>query len=138
MLRVRAGTVTRARLTPMPARIHSIVLKRHEKVVANVDLPGVPAGTRGKVLVVSGVTWLRYRVLFENGVEHGLLDGRHLVRPRDFVPLDQRLEEEAAVSGDTEGAADESAAEAGAGDNEWGVPAHLLERAKKARERLAG
>ena len=57
----------------MSARIVSIELKRHEKVRANVDLPGVPAGTPGKVLVVSGLTWVRYRVLFENGVEHGLL-----------------------------------------------------------------
>ena len=83
----------------MASRIHSIVLKRHEKVRANVDLPGVPAGTPGKVLVVSGVTWLRYRVLFENGVEHGMLDGRHIVRPNDFIPVDERVEEEA-VAGD--------------------------------------
>jgi len=118
------------------ARIHSILLKRHEKVLANIDLPGVPIGTPGKVLQTAGLTWLRYRVLFENGVEHGLLDGRHIVRPGDFVPLDERVEEEA-----TEGAeaaeGGEAAAEGG-GDNEWGVPAHLLERAKAARARLAG
>lgn len=118
------------------ARILSIVLKRHDKVVANIDLPGVPAGTPGKVLVVSGLTWLRYRVLFENGVEHGLLDGRHIVRPADFIPLDQRVEEEA--SDDAGAEADGAEAEAGGGDNEWGVPAHLLERAKAARARLAG
>src|SRR5688500_19857928 len=84
----------------MTARIASIELKRHEKVRANIDLPGVPAGTSGKVLVVSGLTWMRYRVLFDNGVEHGLLDGRHLVRPKDFMPLDERVEvEEAATVG---------------------------------------
>lgn len=120
----------------MSARIASIELKRHEKVRANVDLPGVPAGTLGKVLMVSGVTWTRYRVLFENGVEHGLLDGRHLVRPRDFVPLDQRVEETAAEAS-TDAVAEESAADSGVGDNAFGVPAHLLERSKKARERLA-
>jgi hypothetical protein len=122
----------------MPARISSIELKRHEKVRANVDLPGVPAGTPGKVLVVSGVSWVRYRVLFENGVEHGLLDGRHLVRPKDFIPLDERVEE-VAVEASADGAAEDGAgaAAAGAADNAFGVPAHLLERSKKARERLA-
>ena len=119
------------------ARIHSILLKRHEKVLANIDLPGVPIGTPGKVLQTAGLTWLRYRVLFENGVEHGQLDGRHIVRPGDFVPLDERVEEEAV---DATEAADggDAAAEAGGGDNEWGVPAHLLERAKAARARKAG
>lgn len=119
------------------SRIVSIELKRHDKVRANVDLPGVAAGTPGKVLVVSGVTWRRYRVLFENGVEAGLLDGRHLVRPGDFIPLDERVEEEA-VLGD--GAAADDGADTGeavAADNAFGVPAHLLERSKKARERLA-
>lgn len=121
----------------MTARIISIELKRHEKVLANVDLPGVPAGMPGKVLAISGVTWMRARVLFENGVEHGLLDGRHLVRPKDFIPLDERVEEEEVAT--AEGGDD--AADTGAAaseDNEFGVPAHLLERAKKARQRLAG
>ncbi|HEX4866399.1 MAG TPA: hypothetical protein VFV32_02110 [Acidimicrobiales bacterium] len=122
----------------MASRIHSIVLKRHEKVRANVDLPGVPAGTPGKVLVVSGVTWLRYRVLFENGVEHGMLDGRHIVRPNDFIPVDERVEEEAVAGDAAEAGAADAGEAAGGGDNEWGVPAHLLERAKAARQRLAG
>jgi hypothetical protein len=119
------------------SRIASIELKRHEKVRANVDLPGVPAGTPGKVLVVSGVTWRRYRVLFDNGIEAGLLDGRHLVRPRDFIPVDERVEEVAVASNGAtaDGAAD--AGEAAAADNAFGVPAHLLDRSKKARERLA-
>lgn len=121
----------------MSARIVSIELKRHEKVRANVDLPGVPAGTLGKVLVVSGVTWIRYRVLFENGIEHGLLDGRHLVRPKDFIPVDERVAEVAAVA-TADGASDDAAAaDSGVADNAFGVPAHLLERSKKARERLA-
>ncbi len=120
----------------------AIDLDRHQKVQANIDLPGVPAGTRGKVLQKTGVTWIRYRVLFENGVEHGLLDGRHLVRPKEFVPLDQRTEEPASAEGG--GAGDDGAAAAddgaggGAADNPFGVPPHLLERSQKARERLAG
>ncbi|MGQ0434167.1 MAG: hypothetical protein ACT452_17405 [Microthrixaceae bacterium] len=120
----------------MSARIASIELKRHEKVRANIDLAGVPAGTPGKVLVVSGVTWMRYRVLFENGVEQGLLDGRHIVRTKDFIPVDERVEVEAAVA-TTDGPAADAAADDTGADNAFGVPAHLLERSKKARERLA-
>ena len=121
----------------MSARITSIELKRHEKVVANIDLPGVPAGTRGKVLTATGITWIRCRVLFENGVEQGLLDGRHLVRPRDFVPLADRVAEQVSESAADTGAdavADDADA---AADNAFGVPGHLIERSKKARERLA-
>jgi hypothetical protein len=109
--------------------------RRHEKVMANIDLPGVPAGTPGKVLLPTGITWLRYRVLFGNGVERGSLDTRHLVRPKEFVPLDERVVEDEAVAEDGDAAtADEGAAVAA--DNAYGVPAHLLERSKKARERL--
>lgn len=55
-----------------------IRFKRHEKVVAAVDLPGVPAGTRGKVLLVNGFRWIRYWVLFKNGAELGQLNGDQL------------------------------------------------------------
>jgi hypothetical protein len=53
-------------------------LRKGDKVVATVELPGVPAGTAGKVLLANGFNWFRYRVLFANGVELGDLDGRHL------------------------------------------------------------
>ena len=122
-------------MSPMPAAVLTPVdLKRHQKVRAWTDLPGVPAGTPGKVLQVSGVSWIRYRVLFENGVEHGLLDGRHIVDPKKWVPVDERVEEEVV----TEAAAangDGDAAEAAGADNPFGIPAHLLERAKAARAR---
>ena len=53
-------------------------LRMHDKVVAKVELPGVPAGTKGKVILADGFNWLRYRVLFDNGAELGDLDERHL------------------------------------------------------------
>ena len=122
-------------MSPMPAVLTPVDLKRHQKVRAWTDLPGVPAGMPGKVLQVSGVSWIRYRVLFENGVEIGLLDGRHLVAPKDFVPVDQRVVAETAdVAGDA--GADDGGGEAVEADNAFGVPSHLLERSKKARERL--
>jgi len=53
-------------------------LKYLDKVRSTVDLPSVPAGTKGKVILANGLNWLRYRVLFENGEEIGHLDFRHL------------------------------------------------------------
>ncbi len=55
-------------------------LRRREKVVAAIDLPHVPAGTKGKVLLVNGLTWIRYWVRFENGEQLGQLDGTVLAR----------------------------------------------------------
>ena len=54
-------------------------LRRHEKVVAAEDLPGVPRGTPGKVTLVNGFAWIRYRVYFENGADVGSLDRSQLV-----------------------------------------------------------
>jgi hypothetical protein len=55
-------------------------LRQKDKVVAADDLPGVPAGTPGVVLGVSGLEWIRYRVRFANGLERNLVDGRHLAK----------------------------------------------------------
>ena len=60
-------------------------LTRHEKVVAAVDLPGVPAGTAGKVELVNGFRWIRYRVGFENGADIGSLDRSQLARPDEWA-----------------------------------------------------
>ena len=53
--------------------------KRKQKVVAVTDLPGVPAGTEGKVYYEAGITWFRYHVAFENGVSLSNVDGNALV-----------------------------------------------------------
>lgn len=53
-------------------------LRLRDTVVATVDLPDVPVGTEGRVLLANGFNWLRYRVQFANGVELGDLDGRHI------------------------------------------------------------
>ena len=45
------------------------VLKRKSKVRAFTPLPGVPEGTNGKVALVNGWDeWIRYHVMFDNGV----------------------------------------------------------------------
>ena len=50
------------------------LLRRHQKVAAATDLPGVPKGTKGKVTFVNGLgPWIRYRVIFQNGVDRGAI-----------------------------------------------------------------
>lgn len=66
-----------------------IDLTLRQRVRAKVDLPRVPAGTGGHVLLADGFAWRRYRVLFDNGVEVGFLDGRHLEAGKK--PFLQRL-----------------------------------------------
>ena len=55
-----------------------IDLRIGDRVRATVDLPGTAAGSEGKVILANGFNWQRYRVLFDNGVELGDLDHRHL------------------------------------------------------------
>ena len=56
----------------------SLKLKLGQRCRAHTALPGVPAGTLGTVTLTGGFQWLRYRVLFDNGVELGFLDDRHI------------------------------------------------------------
>lgn len=115
--------------------------RRGETVKALDDLPGVPRGTRGRVYLVDGFTWIRYRVLFENGVDIGSIDGRALARPKQFEEALVRREQAAeAATVEAEAPADDGAAPAAGGEtksvNGVTVPAHLLDRSKRARERL--
>jgi hypothetical protein len=68
----------------MPAVAADDRLRRREKVVAAEDLIGVPTGTAGRVSLVNGFTWVRYRVLFDNGADVGHLDRHQLVRLKDW------------------------------------------------------
>ena len=70
--------------------------KRRQKVVAAVDMPGVPAGTFGKVWFVSGVTWIRYHVAFDNGAEIANVDAAQLMDRKVWVAK-QAEEAEAAL-----------------------------------------
>ena len=56
-----------------------LVLKIGDRVTSTTELNDVPEGTEGRVLLANGFNWQRYRVLFNNGVEIGDLDGRQLV-----------------------------------------------------------
>lgn len=116
--------------------------RRNERVRSLDDLPGVPKGTEGKVLLVAGFTWTRYRVAFDNGYDLGSIDGSHLSRPKEFeAALAQREKAASATTASTNGsgeAGDAGAAAVGEAKvvNGVSVPGHLLERARLARERL--
>jgi hypothetical protein len=53
-------------------------LRIGDRVTANAPLQDVPEGTAGRVLLANGFNWQRYRVLFNNGIELGDLDGRQI------------------------------------------------------------
>ena len=60
-----------------------IDLKLGDRVRATeeIDRPAlgiVPEGTEGHILLANGFNWQRYRVLFDNGIEIGDLDHRHI------------------------------------------------------------
>lgn len=122
-----------------------VPLKRKNKVVATTDLPGVPEGTEGKILLINGFAWIRYRVLFENGVDIGTLDRKYLathVEYSDLLERRARGDFDVVETDDAETIAEDEADEAassgdgGATVNGVMVPAHLLERSKARREAL--
>ena len=87
----RRGGWQRYRSTPMAKNSNTdspAPLRRRKFVHAAVDLPGVPAGTRGRVITVVGIRWVRYRVDFDNGVEIGTLDRSVLMTPKEWDERD--------------------------------------------------
>jgi hypothetical protein len=67
-------------------------LQVKDKVVAAVDLLGVPAGTRGKVSLVNGFRWIRYRVYFDNGADLGSINRSDLVLAKDWTGITDQTE----------------------------------------------
>lgn len=130
--------------------------RKNETVVATEDLPGVPEGTLGKVKLINGFDWVRYWVFFENGVDHGSLDGDALVRPQHWRQFQRDREQRAleaeeaafralttkadpaAAAATTTAAADAPASDDPNAAIRAMVPEHLLEKAKAARARLTG
>ena len=128
----------------MAAKTDVAVLKVKEKVVAARAMPGIPEGTRGKVVMVAGFEWIRYWVRFENGIARGSIDRKKLARLKDWETIQAaraRGEEDfgeavgpaaaAADDGDAAAASGESVTYAGVA-----IPGNLIERSKKRRELL--
>jgi hypothetical protein len=117
-------------------------LKEKDAVVALHAERGVPVGTPGKVIHVQGLTWIRYWVLFDNGLRVGTLDRAKLATPDEWA---RRMDSPVAgaiatgtaalgVGGDS-GSVAGAVVGTGAGGDVGGVPGHLLERSRLARER---
>ncbi len=127
----------------MPATTLAPDLHKKDKVIAAVDLRGVPAGTEGKVALVNGLSWVRYWVRFDNGVTIGSVNRSAIATPDEW---ERKLSgaDDSGPAGGSEPAADDD----GAGDsggtggvmtaNGTLVPEKLIERAKAARARLGG
>ena len=124
----------------MPKTIdRTLPIKRFRKVVATVDLPGVPEGTIGKVRVANGFTWYRYWVDFENGVRMGQVSHEHLCHEGDWgrFQLDRAAAGRRALEAPETSGEGDGPVEVAAG-NRFGVPEHLLQRSSDARTRLGG
>jgi hypothetical protein len=114
------------------------------KVVSLVALPKVPEGSLGKVIFVSGLTWTRYWVLFENGERLGQIDRAKLATVEEWNARLVRVDTPgimvgtalvAAGAGGGAAAADSGAAPDAKG--KYGVPQLLIDRSARARERWA-
>ena len=117
----------------------TLPIKRYKKIVATVDLPGVPEGTTGKVLVANGVTWYRYWVDFDNGVRLGQVGHQQVCLANDWdsFRIDRaETERRAAEAPEKSDESDDGGDGGAAAGNRFGVPEHLLERSKAARQRL--
>ena len=118
-------------------------LRRKEKVKAAVDMRDVPEGTAGRVLVANGVTWMRYWVKFENGIEMGSIHRDKLVRADEWQQYLVDREKAAVAIDESDGTdaaletADDSAgAGGGASVNGVTVPQLLLDRTTAALARF--
>jgi len=120
------------------------VLSIKDRVVAASDLPGIPAGTNGRVTFVQGFTWIRYWVRWENGELRGSMNRKVLATPGEWRRLEERRaqglddEDDASGAGGGDGDGGGEALEAGAVINGVSIPAMLLERSKTRRALLTG
>ena len=118
-------------------------LQKKEIVKAAINLRGVPEGTMGRVILSSGLDWVRYWVAFENGVELGSLHRDKLVREAEWdAYLVQRERSQEIAESDSEGQNSSGGSDSpstGSGGVEVNgvlVPQLLLDRTKAALERL--
>ncbi len=122
-------------------------LRKGDKVRTIADLRDVPEGTTGKVIMVDGLTWIRYWVHFDNGEYQGSIPRSKLVTTKEWKrhlagePLPGQGEpataDDVATSGDA-AAGDGGGADGKATPSGTMVPQKLLDRSAAARTRLAG
>ena len=116
-------------------------LRKGTKVIARTSLRDVPEGTKGKVTMVTGLTWIRYWVRFENGVSLGTIDRKRLATPEQwarFLAGDEEIEETGPAASAADGAGVDDGDDAGGATTANGtfVSQKHIDRAKAARTRL--
>ena len=132
------------------AELQANPFTRGTKVRLVDDIPGYPAGSKGKVAVANGFSWHRYWVRFADGgsvghIDHGLLVkakdyDRFLVqREREAVEAEAAAEAAAAAGELGEGESADGGATASGGSvevNGVSIPQRLLDMSAAARTRL--
>jgi hypothetical protein len=116
--------------------------KKRTRVVATTDLRGVPEGTGGQVRINVGLTWQRYYVMFDNGIDMGSVGHNKLVKEADWPQFQkdrERLAAEAAEAAKrtAEAPAPAAAAPAAAGGGDDRLAA-LMAKSKAAKSAKAG
>ena len=118
---------------PKAAVASKNALTAGSRVVAAIEMKGVPAGTPGKVIHVQGLTWTRSWVWFDNGPRVGTLHRDKLMTLDEWSRRGDVTEAAVATQAGPAVAASGAAPSGDVG----GVPAHLIERSRLARERSA-
>lgn len=122
-------------------------LRKGAKVVARRAMRDVPEGTEGKVSMVTGISWIRYWVRFDNGVSLGTIDRKALATPDEWQRHLAGEDDDDVVDGSEESAGADTGADAGAAAGGGGgvttpngtlIPQLLIDRAAAARKRLQG
>jgi hypothetical protein len=122
-------------------------LRRGDKVIAVQAIGAIPEGTRGIIKVIDGFAWTRYWVAWETGEWMGTVDAAAVVAAdryeeykREMAEAAERAKAPAKALSTAEAAAGAGAGgggSAGGGSGGSGIPEHLLERSRLARERKA-
>jgi hypothetical protein len=114
------------------------ILSKGDRVVLTTDLRSVPEGTEGKVVLVVGLSWIRYWVAFDNGVAVGSINRKHLATPAEWKRRLERGDEPEGADAETGDDAEAGGGDEGGGYTHAGVlvPQLLIDRSKAARERL--
>jgi hypothetical protein len=127
-------------------RSKSRELRRGDKVIAIEPIGAIPEGTRGVIKVIDGLAWTRYWVAWETGEWMGTVDGASVVaasryedHKREQAEAIERAKQPPAAqaAGGADAAGGAEAAGTGAATAAGGIPEHLLERSRLARERKA-
>jgi hypothetical protein len=105
-----------------------------DRVIAAIDLPRVPAGTDGKVIMVQGLSWIRYWVWFDNGERVGTIHRDKLMSSDEWA---RRNDAPSAALATLGAVAAEGGLASGEFANVGPVPGLLIERSRLARERWA-